>query len=60
MIAMPYEIRKLPNQDKYRVRNKDTGQIKAKSTTKTNAQKLVRLLNGLEHGMKPRIRRKKP
>ena len=45
---MPYEIRKLPNTNMYRVRNKETGAIKASATTKQNAQRQVRLLNSLE------------
>lgn len=45
---MPYEIRKLPNSNMYRVRNKITGEVKATSTTKQNAQRQVRLLNSLE------------
>lgn len=45
---MPYEIRKLPNTKFYRVRNKETGAIKASATTKQNALRQVRLLNSLE------------
>lgn len=48
---MPYEITK--NSDgSYRVVNTDTGSVKAASTTKANAQEQVRLLQGVEHGMK--------
>lgn len=42
---MPYEIRKIGNC--YRVKNKDTKKIKAKCTTKTKADNMVRLLNML-------------
>lgn len=45
---MPYAIRKLPKKNKYRVRNIETGAVKAKSTTLPNAKKLVRLLNSME------------
>lgn len=41
---MPYAIRKLPNKDLYRVRNKETGKIYAYGTTKDKAEKQVRLL----------------
>lgn len=52
---MPYQIRK--NDDgTYRVVNEDTGDVKAKSTTKEDAEAQVRLLHGVEHGMKPRHR----
>jgi len=50
---LPYKI--LANDDgTYRVVNSDTGEVKAKSTTKEDAEKQVRLLHGVEHGMKPR------
>ncbi len=45
---MPYEIRKLPKTSLYRVRNKETGEIKANATTKQNALRQVRLLHSLE------------
>lgn len=44
---MPYEVTKLPN-GKYRVRNKDTGEIKAKGTTKAKAEKMIRLLGWID------------
>jgi len=50
---MPYSIRKLPGQDLYRVRNTDTGDIKANATTKKKAEAMVRLLNAVNHGWKP-------
>ena len=41
---MPYQIRKLPNQNKYRVTNKETGRVSAFSTTKKKAEGQVKLL----------------
>jgi hypothetical protein len=52
---MPVKMRKLPNKNKWRVYDKQ-GHIHAKSTSKPNAQKQIRLLNGLAHGMKLRVR----
>ena len=45
---MPYSIRKLPNQNKYKVTNTETKQVHAKATTKANAVKQVKLLHLLE------------
>lgn len=45
---MPYKIRKLPNKNKYRVYNSDTGVIHAHSTTLENAKSQVRLLYMIE------------
>jgi hypothetical protein len=45
---MPYEIKRLKN-GKYRVKNKDTGAIKARGTTKAKAEKQVRFLRYIEH-----------
>ena len=50
---MPYKIIKNPG-GTYRVVNSQTGSVKAARTTKTNAQRQVRLLQGVEHGMTPR------
>lgn len=50
---MPYEIRRDGND--YLVINKDTGEEKARHTepdAKGKAERQVRLLHGLEHGMK--------
>ena len=41
---MPYKIRKLPNQNKYRVYNSKTGQIHSKATTLINAKRQIRLM----------------
>jgi len=46
---MPVKIRKV---DGYRVST--PGGVKAKSTTKKKAEAQRRLLQGIEHGMKPR------
>jgi hypothetical protein len=45
---MPYGLRKLPNQDLYKVYNKDTDEVHSKATTKGNALKQIRLLYMLE------------
>jgi len=45
---MPAKMRKLPRSTKYRVY--DGSRIASYSTSKTNAEKQVRLLNGLKHG----------
>lgn len=50
---MPYEIRQ-DGDDKYVVINKETGEVKATHVppdAKDKAEKQVRLLQGLEHGM---------
>ena len=47
---MPYKIRKLPNSDKYKVFNSDTGKVHSEHTTKKNAKAQVRLLYSLESG----------
>jgi hypothetical protein len=46
---MPLRIRKLPRQRKYRVY--DGKRVIAKSTSKSNAEKQVRLIRGVKHGM---------
>lgn len=49
---MPYEIKKLPDQEEWQVINKDSGDVKAKHATEDDAKKQVRLLHMLEreHG----------
>ena len=37
---MPYKIRKLPNQNRYRITNAHNGKVVAKSTTKEKLSKL--------------------
>lgn len=52
---MPYEIKQ--DGDNYLVINKDTGDVKATHVppdAKDKAEKQVRLLHGLEHGMEAR------
>ena len=43
---MPYQIKKIGNY--YQVKNKNTGQIKAKRTTKINAIKQIKFLNMID------------
>ena len=50
---MPYSMRKLPNSNLYRVRNTETGEVKAKATTKAKAEAMIRLLNAVNHGWTP-------
>jgi len=45
---MPYNIRKLPNQPFYRVTNSNTGEVRAKRTTKKKAESQVRLLMSID------------
>jgi hypothetical protein len=50
---MPYAIKQ--NSDgTYRVINEDTGDVKMKSGTKKEAKAQMRLLYGLEHGLRRR------
>lgn len=43
---MPYKMRKLPNKKCWKVYNAKTGRIHAKCSTKSNAEKQIRLLRG--------------
>jgi len=45
---MPYEIKKIINSKFYKVINKETGDVKAKHSTRNDAFKQVRLLNSLD------------
>lgn len=54
LYTMPYTLRKLPGQPKWRVYNKKTKQIHAKATTHSKALRQIRLLNAIDHGFKPR------
>ena len=47
---MPYQIKKIGNY--YQVKNKDTGQIKAKRTTKIKAMKQIKFLNMIDRKKK--------
>ena len=49
---MPYIVRKVRNQDCYEVKNKETGQVHSKCTTRRKALAQVRLLHALDHGYK--------
>lgn len=46
---MPYAIRKVRKQPCYRVYNSKTKRTYAKCTTKTNAEKQIRLLRAIEN-----------
>lgn len=51
---MPYAV--LPSGKDFRVVNTATGKVHAKHTTLEKAEAQVRLLRGVEHGMKVRGR----
>lgn len=51
---MPYEVREAPNGDGFEVVNTDTGAAKSKHSTKEDAERQRRLLEGIEHGMVPK------
>jgi hypothetical protein len=46
---MPYSIRKVPKKACFRVSNRKTKRVFARCTSKTRAQKQVRLLRALEN-----------
>jgi hypothetical protein len=48
---MPYRIEKVKGG--YRVVNAITGDVKAAKTTKARAERQIRLLRGIDHGMRP-------
>lgn len=50
---MPYSIRQAPDGDGFEVVN-EAGEVKAKHATKEDAERQLRLLEGIEHGMTPR------
>jgi hypothetical protein len=50
---MPYEVRPASDGDGFEVVNKESGEVKAKHATKEDAERQVRLLEGIEHGMTP-------
>ena len=52
---MPYAI--LPANGGFKVVNTQTGQVHAKHTTRDKAEAQVRLLRGVEHGMKVRSKK---
>ena len=53
---MPAKMRKLPHSRFYRVYD-DKGHVHAKRTTKENAERQIRLIEGVRHGMIPRKRK---
>ena len=44
----PYKMRKIKDQNFYKVVNKDTGKILAKKTTDKNGKKMIKLLNYID------------
>jgi hypothetical protein len=50
---MPYSVREAPDGDGFEVVNED-GEVKAKHSTRADAERQVRLLEGIEHGMVPK------
>mgnify|MGYP001558681361 CR=1 FL=1 len=53
---MPYKIERISsgkNKGKYRVVNTETGEVHAKATSESEAQRQVNLLRGVEHGWRP-------
>jgi hypothetical protein len=46
---MPYALRKLPNQNAWKVFNKETKKVHAMHTTLENAKAQIRLLNAIDH-----------
>jgi len=47
-IKMPYKVSKVRNKECYQVKNKLTGAVHAKCTTKAKAEAQVRLLDRIE------------
>jgi hypothetical protein len=47
---MPYVLRKLPNQDCFRVYNQRTKKVYAKCSSLLNAKRQIRLLKAIEYG----------
>jgi hypothetical protein len=47
---MPFIIRKVRNKNCWQVKNKDTGFVHAKCTTKEKAEAQIRLLNMVTYG----------
>ena len=47
---MPYAIRKMPNQDCFRVYNRRTKKVYAKCSSLINAKRQIRLLTAIEYG----------
>lgn len=45
---MPYVMRKIKNENLYTVKNKETGKVHAKGTTKDKAKAMIRILDKAE------------
>jgi len=56
---MPYTLRKVRNKNCYSLKNKNTGKIYSKCTSKDKAKKQLRLLRSIEYGWKPSRSRSK-
>ena len=56
---MPYMMRKMPNRACYRVYNKKTGTVKARCSTRKNAERQMRLLHALQNGFRKTMRAKR-
>ncbi len=54
---MPYQIRKLPNRNCFRVKNTETGRIYSECTSRKKAEAQVKLLRAIDHGFKPKPRK---
>ena len=55
---MPYNLRKLPNKNKYRVVNSDTGRVFAKATSKVKAERQIRYLQMVHNKNNPKNKMK--
>lgn len=50
---MPYVVRKVRGKDCYTVKNRITGRVHSKCTTRDKAHKQMRLLQAIDHGFIP-------
>ena len=55
----PYKMRKIKDENFYRVVNKDTGKILVKKTTDNRAKKMIKLLNYVDAKKYARTQKKK-
>lgn len=46
---MPYQVRKVNNKECYQVKNKETGEVTAKCTTRKKAEAQVRILHSFDN-----------
>jgi hypothetical protein len=56
---MPYKLRKLPNQNIYKVYNKTTGVVHSQGSNMANAKKQITLLNMIDHNVPMKSRKMK-